>query len=564
MQIITATKLEDVLPALETVEKLVNLNNWYAAGFLSYESAPAFDNALMVHPDNEFPLLWFGLYSEPQRTKDLPSKDGEYHLEKWIPTTSPELYNSAIQQIKNQIAKGNSYQVNYTFRLKNHFSGSAWSMFVDMVNAQGPGYSAFLDIGKFTICSASPELFFSLNDDVVTCRPMKGTVKRGTTLADDKSQAEWLQNSSKNRAENIMIVDMIRNDLGRLAKIGSVTVPDLFAAERYPTLWQMTSRITAEISEPVSSILKVLFPCASITGAPKISTMQIISQLETTPRRIYTGTIGYLAPNRKAQFSVAIRSVLIDQEINKAEYGLGGGIVWDSTCKDEFAEALLKARIITEQRPEFSLIETMRWTPNEGFFLLREHLQRLKDSAEYFNFVFDLEKITIHLNNAVNNLVDHPHRIRLILDRDGNLSNKVFQIQEQIQESPLRLKIAAEPIRSDDIFLYHKTTQRQVYELARLSQTDCDDVILYNESNEVTETSIANLVFEFNGQLLTPPIACGLLPGTLRAHLLNVGKIKEKVIKLAELQGCTQIFLINSVRGWQQAQIVDQQNINFK
>lgn len=553
-RVICVTRLEKVLPALREIERLVNENGWHAAGFLSYESAPAFDRILAVRPVGNFPLLWFGLYPEPHQTASLPPKDGDYHLNEWKPSVSRETYNAAITQVKARIADGKTYQVNYTFRLRNQLTGSPWSLFLDMVNAQAAGYSAFLETDSHFICSASPELFFRLDGNTVTCRPMKGTVKRGYTLADDHAQAEWLKASVKNRAENVMIVDMIRNDLGRLARIGSVRVPELFTIERYRTLWQMTSSVTAEISAPFADVLTALFPCASITGAPKVSTMKIIAALETTPRGLYTGSIGYLAPGRRAQFSVAIRTLVLERGNGQAEYGVGGGIVWDSTSKDEYAEALLKARVLTEHHPEFSLLETLRWTPAEGFFLLDEHLSRLSDSAVYFSFPFERAKTEAYLTEVAKTLSDSSWRVRLLLDRDGTLTHQLFPLPEA-KDRPLRVKFASEPVNSNDIFLYHKTTRREVYERACQRQPDCDDVLLYNERGELTEASIANLVVELDGELVTPPVKCGLLGGTFRAHLLKQGKIREKIITQEDLARCTRIFLVNSVRGWQTAQM---------
>ncbi len=554
-QVIHASQLEEVLPALREIESAVNQRGWYAVGFISYEAAPAFDKALTVHAGSDFPYLWFGLYPEPRQTRSLPPKNGNYQLDDWKPTVSREAYNAAIAQVKNQIAHGKTYQVNYTFRLRNKFTGSPWSMFVDMVNAQAPGYSAFIETDSHFICSASPELFFRLDGNTVTCRPMKGTVKRGLTLTDDNAQASWLQNSVKNRAENVMIVDMIRNDLGRLAEIGTVRVPELFVTERYRTLWQMTSGVTAEIRAPFADLLTALFPCASITGAPKVSTMNIIAALETTPRGLYTGAIGFLAPGRHAQFSVAIRTMILEREGGKAEYGVGGGIVWDSTSKDEYAEALLKARVLTEHHPEFSLLETLRWTPAEGFFLLEEHLARLMDSATYFSFPGDYEKTVAFLKAIAKKLADTPHRIRLLLDRNGTLSHQAFPLSENPQSQPVRVRLAKEATASKDVFLYHKTTRREIYEKARQNQPDCDDVLLYNERGELTETTIANLVVELNDQLYTPSISCGLLGGTFRSHLLKQGKIQEKVLTPDDLTRATNLFLINSVRGWQKAQM---------
>jgi para-aminobenzoate synthetase/4-amino-4-deoxychorismate lyase len=557
-RIIQADSEDQVLPALQEVEASVNQNGWYAVGFISYEASPAFDGVLAVRQEGNFPLLWFGLYSEPLRSTSLPPGDGDYKLGEWIPSITRDTYNAAINQVKAYIENGKTYQVNYTFRLNNNFKGSAWSLFIDMVRAQAPGFSTYLETGSHIICSASPELFFRLDGENIACRPMKGTLKRGRTLSEDKEMSAWLRNSYKNRAENVMIVDMIRNDLGRLAETGSVQVPELFITERYATLWQMTSVVTAKIRAPFTELVGSLFPCASITGAPKVSTMKIIAALETTPRRLYTGALGYLAPGRVAQFSVAIRTVLIDAKSGQAEYGVGGGIVWDSTSKDEYAEALLKARILTNRQPEFSLLETLRWTPQEHFWLIEEHLRRLEDSAAYFGIPFNRKITEQYLVEATHDLPASPQRLRLLLDREGALSHQAQPLGDvnSLDGPPLRVKLALEPVHSDDVFLFHKTTLRRIYDMARQDQPGCDDVLLFNERSQLTESTIANLVIELDGKLVTPPLECGLLAGTFRAYLLEHGFLEQRVVSLADLARCSQIFLVNSVRGWQKAKLL--------
>jgi para-aminobenzoate synthetase/4-amino-4-deoxychorismate lyase len=319
----------------------------------------------------------------------------------------------------------------------------------------------------------------------------------------------------------------------------------------------MTSAATATIRAPFTELLGSLFPCASITGAPKVSTMKIIAALETTPRRLYTGALGYLAPDRVAQFAVAIRTLLINVESGQAEYGVGGGIVWDSTSKDEYAEALLKARVLTVRRPAFSLLETLRWTHEEHFWLIEEHLRRMEDSATYFGFPFNRDTTEQYLMEITRNLPAAPQRLRLLLDREGVLSHQVYPLEEvgNLNKPPLRIKLALEPVHSDDVFLFHKTTLRGTYEKARSAQPGCDDVLLFNERGQLTESTFANLVIELDGKLVTPPLECGLLAGTFRANLLEQGVIEQRVISRADLLRCSQIFLVNSVRGWQKAEL---------
>lgn len=553
-RVITAAQPGQVLPALEEIETLVEKHSWYAAGFLGYEAAPAFDEALPVRSASaqDFPLLWFGLYDPPSRMAQPPARQGDYRLDPWTPSIAREAYQAAIARIRAEIARGNTYQVNYTFRLASRFSGQPWSLFVDMLRAQPVGYPAYVDLGRQVLCCASPELFFRLDGQRLTCRPMKGTARRGRNSAEDRAQADWLRNSAKNRAENVMIVDMLRNDLGRIARTGSVRVPELFNVERYRTLWQMTSTVSAESEAGFAKIMSALFPSASITGAPRVSTMRLIAQLESTPRNVYTGAIGFLAPGRQAQFNVAIRCVSIDRESGRAEYGLGGGIVWDSASQDEYAEALLKAQILSDPGPEFSLLETLRWSPGEGFALREAHLARLQDSADYFDFPFERERIEAGLEQAVRGAAG-PLRVRLLLDSGGGLSCQAFALE--VGGRTLRVALARDPVSSQDIYLFHKTTRRTVYEQARAAQPDHDDVILYNERGELTEATVANLVVELDGQLLTPPLDCGLLAGTLRASLLARGEVREQVLRREDLARCTKIFLVNSVRGWQAAEL---------
>jgi len=561
-QIIVAKTLEDVLPASREMERLVNVNEWYAAGFLSYEAASAFDPALRTKvfsqaknsrvQEAEFPFLWFGLYPSP-RVISLPEPEHPKEILNWQPTIDRDTYKSSIDQIREHIADGRTYQVNFTMRLQTDYTGREWDFFLHLAQGQN-NHAAYIDLGRYVICSASPELFFQLDGNTITCRPMKGTAQRGRTTFEDIKQAQWLKDSEKNRAENVMIVDMVRNDLGRIARIGSVNVPELFNTERYPTLWQMTSTVTAKTSASLTDIFSALFPSASITGAPKVGTMKIISELESTPRSIYTGSIGYISPGRKAKFNVAIRTALMDREAHTAEYGVGGGIVWDSTSTDEYAEALLKARVLTEQPVEFSLLETILWTLEEGFFLREKHIERMLDSADYFDFPVSKEKIEEYLEQ-ISSKLSSPQRVRLLLDKRGSLNFEAKSFQPLEAQQPFRVHLAQQPIDSDNVFLFHKTTKRNFYESARRDAPDYDDVLLYNELGELTEFTIGNLVVELEGNYFTPPLSCGLLAGTFRAHLLEIGEVVERTIRVEELNDCTQIFMVNSVRKWQKVEI---------
>lgn len=554
VEVVAAHQAEAVLPALRRVEALVNARGLHAAGFISYEAAPGFDPALSVRPDSSgFPLLWLGLYPPPQ-VVPAPDADGAPALAgAWTPSVSRAEYAAAIDQVKAHIARGDTYQVNYTLRLRRPFAADPWALFQALVPAQQAAYAAYVDIGRFALCSISPELFFERTGAQVTTRPMKGTAPRGRWSADDRAQAEWLRGSEKNRAENVMIVDMLRNDLGRVARTGSVQVPRLFEAERYPTLWQMTSTVTAETSASLSDLIRALFPSASITGAPKRRTMQLIAELETAPRRIYTGCLGYLAPGGRAQFNVAIRTVLVDRAAGEAEYGVGGGIIWDSDTAGEYAEWRQKARVLSEPAARFALFETLRWSPEAGFWLLDYHLRRLSESAEYFGFALKPGEPEAALAALVNGLTG-PQRVRLQLERDGVLSGTVEAYLPN-PSAPLRLGVAPTPVDRQQRWLYHKTTRRQVYTEARAARPDCDDVLLWNERREVTETTIGNVVARLDGRWVTPPLACGLLPGTFRAWLLDQGEVVEQVIPLDRLGEC-ELVRINALRGWEPAVLV--------
>ena len=335
----------------------------------------------------------------------------------------------------------------------------------------------------------------------------------------------------------------------------SVPVPALFEIERYPTLWQMTSSVEAQTDASLGDIMTALFPCASITGAPKPRTMQIIAGLETEPRRIYTGCIGFIAPGRRAQFNVAIRTVLIDKGTGQAEFGTGGGIVWDSVDSEEYTECQVKARVLTERRPEFSLLETLLWTPDEGYFLLDYHLRRLRDSAAHFGFPANLGQVRERLTALADSLPNESHKVRLLVSQAGVISCQAIPLPPATSCRPVRLRLAGSPVDSGNRFLYHKTTHRQVYDTARAAFPDDDDVLLWNERGEITESCTANVVVELDGERVTPPVQCGLLPGTFRAWLLDQQEVREQVVTLEAIKRSQGVYLVNSVRKWRRANV---------
>jgi para-aminobenzoate synthetase / 4-amino-4-deoxychorismate lyase len=555
LEVLVGRTPAEVASQLRRVESAVG-EGLHAAGFLAYEAAPAFDPVFAVKDAGEFPLSWFGLYRAPEVLPGLPPADPDaYALEDLKFSIGRERYLSAIAAIKSAIREGETYQVNFTTRVRGRLRGDPWDCFLGLAALQQADYCAYLDTGAFTIVSASPECFFELEGDTLTCRPMKGTRPRGRWHDEDLALREDLTGSTKDRAENVMIVDMVRNDLGRIARSGSVRVERLFEVERYPTVWQLTSTVKATSDAPLTTILGALFPCASITGAPKHQTMGIISRLEDSPRLIYTGSVGFVAPGRRAQFNVAIRTLLVDNATGNAEYGTGGGIVWDSVPAEEYRECQVKSAILSRRPQAFSLLESLRWEPATGYFLLDGHVERLEHSAAYFGFPLDVAALRRTLEEFARGLSGGPHKVRLTLRRAGETRLEAEPLPDP-PPGPARLGIAAGPVDTGSIFLYHKTSRREAYERARESCPDCDDVLLWNEHREVTETSIANLVLDLDGELVTPPVSAGLLPGVMRGWLLARGVVRERTVRLDELGRCRRIYLVNSVRRWRQAELV--------
>lgn len=558
-RIIQSSRCDGVLSALTDVEAAAASGAW-AAGYVAYEAAPGLDPALTVRSPKDLPLLWFGVFEEPEVVEGpLPPccegvGGGDQGLT-WEPSLDEGAFLRSMGAIRRYLTAGDTYQVNFTFRMRAHAPVSVESLFASMVRSQTSPYSAFLDTGRHVFLSVSPEMFFLLDGDRLTCRPMKGTARRGMTVPADDAAARALASSAKNRSENVMIVDMIRNDLGRVAEAGSVVVESLFDVERYETVLQMTSTVTARSSAALPDVMRALFPCASVTGAPKRRTMEIIAALEDAPRGIYTGAVGFYGPGRKAQFSVAIRTVHIDRNDDVAEYGTGSGVVWDSDPSGEYAECIDKARVLFEKPEPFRLLETMLWTPARGVWLLREHMLRLLGSAGYFGFKAEEEAIRRRIGDATSRLPSCSHRVRLLLDRDGWIDIEVSPLgcRERRERTVV---LAASPVSAEDRFLYHKTTLRRTYESAMASAVvGADDVLLWNEAGEVTETTIASVVFRRGGRWVTPPVRCGLLAGTLRRRLLQRGCVTEEVVPMDSVKDGEVFWLANSLRGLMRARL---------
>ena len=565
--VIEARRAGEVPDAIEAAEAAASRGLW-AAGFVAYEAAPGLDPELAVRvraPDDPFaemPLAWFALFERREDVPPLEPARGEPPAaaeSPWRPSVDRATYNAAIERIRELIAAGHTYQVNHTIRLRASIQGDPRGLYRDLSLAQRGGYAAYLDIGRHRVVSASPELFFRIDGDRIRTRPMKGTAPRGRWLAEDEEVAARLIDSAKDRAENAMIVDLLRNDLGRICRPGSVEVEQMFEAERYETVWQLTSTIEGEL-RPGTRLLetfRALFPSGSVTGAPKVRTMRIVADLEDSARGPYCGAIGYLAPpgsdEPRANFNVAIRTVVFDARTRVAEYGVGGGITHDSSAAAEYDEVVAKARVLREVRPAFELFETVPHVPAEGFRHLPEHLERMESSATYFGFRFDAEGAGAALKEAV---AETPGRslIRLTLGRAGALATEVRALPPGGER--VRVALDDAPVDPTDMWLFHKTTRRAPYDRRREKRPDVDDVILLNDRGEVTESTIANLAVELDGAWVTPPISSGLLPGTYRAVLLREGRLIERPVTVPELRTATGLALVSSARGWRPASLL--------
>lgn len=552
--IVVARSAAEVLPALRAVERAVE-QGLHAAGFIAYEAATAINPELAVQAASDLPLVWFGIFAERHpcsTTQEAKSVAG-------CRISPPELeidrerYGAAVAAIRGAIATGETYQVNFTTRQRFELSGDPFALYRRMCRNQRAPFCAWLDIGSHWILSASPELFFARENDLLTMKPMKGTAARAPHTAADRAVREQLAHSAKDRAENLMIVDLVRNDLATIAETGSVEVSSLFDIETYPTVHQMTSTVTARIrpGTGLSGILRALFPCGSVTGAPKRRTMEIIRDMEQSPRGIYCGTIGYLSPGGEAVFSVAIRTAVIETATRCGELGIGSGITWDSDPCAEYRECLDKGAFLTRDDSEFQLIETLL-LDRDGYLLRERHLQRLTDSAAYFGFVFDGGELEKRLDELASGLAG-PHKVRVLLDREGGTTLEAQPLEPAAPSAaPLRVALSGERVNSGDPFLFHKTTRRALFEQERHAHPRCADVLFLNERGEVTEGSYNTLVVSRSGELLTPQLECGLLPGVMRAELIEAGAVREAILTLDDLQRADKLWLVNSVRGWRE------------
>ena len=532
----------------ERIERYRNDGYWIC-GYFDYSFGQFLDPILKSKDYKEDHVFaWLGVCKMPIVNENNIIATAEHKISELKNNISFKEYDSALSKIKEYLRSGDTYQVNYTFKRKFKFSGDVKSLYCDLKKAQPTDYMAFIDTGKKQILSFSPELFFKVKKDTITVRPMKGTIKRALTTEGDKSNKAKLLASEKDKAENLMIVDLLRNDIGKICD--KVETKSLFDIEKYKTVYQMTSTVEGKLKDKLSlfDVFKAVYPCGSITGAPKVRTMEIIKGLEQEPRGVYTGAIGYFAPNGDICFNVAIRTIDISNQ--QGEIGVGGGIIIDSNSKLEFDEAILKSEFINQQNQDFSLLETMLWTKEEGYVLKEQHIKRLLDSAEYFDYVIDRDEIEKKLGSIVSEFnQDKKYRIRILLNRLRELSIKHVEVENKINSN--KIAISDKKVNSNNLFLYHKTTNREFYnkEWQGAKEKGLIDYIFLNQQDELTEGCISNLFIETDGQLYTPPIESGLLPGILRASLIESGKVEEKKLYLDDIKRADCIFMGNSVKG---------------
>ena len=554
---IVAEQANEIEAALRAVEQALSRGN-HVAGYLCYELGYFLESRLAsaAPRSRNVPLVWFGVFNDPEALqgdevqalfhRNVAGRAYAGPLQnEWSETE----YSARFHRVHALIGAGDIYQANLSFRSRLSFVGDPLALYASLRASAAAAHCAYIDDGARQILSLSPELFFSVSADrQIAAKPMKGTAPRGETPVADAAARAHLRTSDKERAENLMIVDLLRNDLGRVAELGSVAVEELFAIETYPTVHQMVSTVTAKLRRDVQvrDLVRALFPCGSVTGAPKIRAMEIISELEASPRGIYCGAIGYFAPDSAGKFNVAIRTLTISG--NHGELGIGGAIVQDSRAKSEYAECLLKARYFEAARKPVELLETLRWSPEEGFVRLGRHLARMAASAIVFGVPFDREAAFASLSRAVQTRAE-PLRVRLALAEDGGFAWRATALPR----SPSQWTFLISPVRvsSTDALLRHKTSWRELFEQehARAAAFGCDEVLFLNERDEITEGSRTNVFARTGGSLVTPPLSCGLLNGCLRQDLIEAGECTEAILHPDDLNCADAIYVGNSLRG---------------
>jgi para-aminobenzoate synthetase / 4-amino-4-deoxychorismate lyase len=568
--VVAAYTPDEVEQALEQVEAGL-ARGLHAAGFFAYELGYCLEPKLrhLIPDGRRAPLFWLGLFRAPLPLDDPGTRAwlgthaaaGQATISDLTLSWTRDDYDRAFAKVQDYIAAGDVYQINLTLKYRFAFAGDPVALYAALRRQQRVAYGALIHTGELDVLSLSPELFFRREGKHISTRPMKGTAQRGRTPREDARLKTWLAVDEKQRAENLMIVDLLRNDLGRVAKIGSVEVTDLFTVETYRSVHQMTSGITAELRSDMGlkDLLRALFPCGSVTGAPKVHAMEIIRELEAEPRGIYTGAIGHIAPSGDAQFNVAIRTVVLAGA--KGEMGIGSGIVADSKAESEFDECLLKAHFLTKFDAPFELIETLRFEHAQGFHLLERHLARLQSSAAHFGYPFSRDAVIAALDAEAARVETPVALVRLLLAEDGAITVTSSAITLPTKDTVWRFVISDRRLDEKDAFFYHKTTRRDFYEREMERQkalNACDEVVFLNSKGELTEGTRTNLFVELDGRLFTPALACGLLPGTLREELLDLPRAaaSEAILTPQDLLAADRIYLGNSVRGLVRAELI--------
>lgn len=562
VEIIKADTPEEVAPALARIEAGI-AGGLHAAGFLSYELGYVMEPKLahLMPEGRNVPLLWFGLYQTPRSMSrnevgdwlDATTRSESHEFSSVTVDWTREEYEARFARVQEMIRSGDIYQLNLTFKSRFQLNGSPLTFYRDLRTKQRVAFAGIVDTGDATILSASPELFIAQNGRIIETRPMKGTSARAGTIEGDELQRKELATDAKQRAENLMIVDLMRNDIGRISEIGSVEVTDLFTVETYKTLHQLTSGIRAQLKEDVGleDLMRAIFPPGSITGAPKIRAMELIAELETEARGVYCGAIGYLAPGGLAQLNVAIRTPIVMRD-GRGEMGIGSGVVFDSQGGHEYDECLLKMKFLTDPPKTFELIETMLYEPDSGIVLEARHWSRLAGSAAYFGYVYDEATVRSAVARALEGRENQRLRVRLTLDEEGRVKVTATEQPEAGPDYRMRYVVSPTRVAASNAFLYHKTTRRELYDSewsAFNEARGADEVVYLNETGELCEGSRTNIFVERDGKLLTPRLSAGLLPGTLRAALLESGRAVEARLDLSDLERADTVWLGNSVRG---------------
>ncbi|NOY75745.1 MAG: aminodeoxychorismate synthase component I [Kiritimatiellaeota bacterium] len=581
--VLAAEVVDDVLPTLDAVADSVRRGR-YAAGFITYEAATAFDEANSTHhPNEDYPLVWFGIYEQPAEiggleeilTSSAVLSCADTARTRLAGELTPEFtaaeYIGTVERVLEYIRTGDIYQANLTFRQKcSAVGGLPFKLFRELMETHPVPYGAFVDTPETRLLSISPELFLNKVGNVLTTIPMKGTAARSPIPSTDAEIAAGLSADEKNRAENLMIVDMARNDLGRICVPGSIKVENLFKVETYASLHQMVSVVNGELRQNLtfSDIFRAMFPAASITGAPKIRAMEVIRELEKSPRGVYTGTIGCVVPGGDFLFNVAIRT--ISASTTGCELSVGSGVVADSVPRDEWDECLLKSEFAKRRPPMFELLETMLWRRDSGssnrsdldnVAFLDEHLTRLKISADRFGFAVEIPTVRAEIAASLESSPETASfaRLRLTLSRDGDILVESTPLESADWGTrPLKIAVSTDHVNSNEIFLRHKTTHREFYDerFRKALEEGFDEVLFINERDEVTEGAISNLFIRKGKKWKTPALECGLLSGVFRAKLIAELGAEESVIHLSELRSADELILCNSVRGAEKGRLV--------